>query len=222
MEPYNVKILSIEKLTHDVLQIQTKKPAGYAFTPGQATEVAINKEKWISEKRPFTITNLPDDDYLEFIIKTYPHHSGVTNELLSLKKGVELIIHDPWGAIHFKGKGVFIAGGAGITPFISIFRDLVSKKQIGENQLIYGNKTKKDIIHESWLKKLFGPAMINVLSEEIRTGYHHGFISTGFLQRSLLSYHHTYYVCGPPPMTASVLQSLHTLGISENVVVTEV
>lgn len=221
MELFIVRILTINKITHDVLLVQTEKPDGYTFTPGQATEVAINKKYWFAEKRPFTFTNLPSDDYLEFIIKTYPAHKGVTNQLLSVMPGDELIIHEPWGAIQFEGKGVFIAGGAGITPFISIFRDLELKNEIGGNQLIFGNKTRKDIIMETWLKKLFGPVLINILSHETRMGYHHGLISTTFLKRTLLSYEDKYYVCGPPTMTESVLYSLSALGISENVVVTE-
>ena len=101
---YNVKILEVEKITHDVLGIKTEKPAGYAFVPGQATEVAINDQEWINEKRPFTFTNLPGDDHLEFTIKTYPAHNGVTNRLLNLRPKDELIIHDVWGAIHYKVK----------------------------------------------------------------------------------------------------------------------
>jgi predicted ferric reductase len=40
-----------------------------------------------------------------------------------LKHGDELIIRDVWGAIEYKGEGVFIAGGAGVTPFIAILHD---------------------------------------------------------------------------------------------------
>ena len=43
MEQHIVKIKSIEKVTHDVLQIATEKPRHYNFTPGQATEVSIKK-----------------------------------------------------------------------------------------------------------------------------------------------------------------------------------
>jgi len=119
---HNVRVLEVEKITHDVLGIKIEKPAGYTFIPGQATEVAVNDKNWIHERRPFTFTNLPGDDYLEFTIKTYPAHNGVTNRLLKLKPRDELIIHDVCGAINYKGKGLFIAGGAGITPFVSIFR----------------------------------------------------------------------------------------------------
>ena len=54
MKTHIVKIQSIKNVTHDVLQIVTEKPVDYNFTPGQATEVAVNKEKWTEEKRPFT------------------------------------------------------------------------------------------------------------------------------------------------------------------------
>lgn len=50
MEQHNVKIKSIEKVTHNVLQIVTEKPLQYTFVPGQATEIAINKEGWRNEK----------------------------------------------------------------------------------------------------------------------------------------------------------------------------
>ncbi len=120
MKNITIKIISIGHITHDVLQIFTEKPQELSFTPGQATEISINKEGWQNEKRPFTFTSLPNDDYLQFTIKTYPAHKGVTNELLQLKKNDELILHDVFGAIAYKNEGVFIAGGAGVTPFISI------------------------------------------------------------------------------------------------------
>src|SRR4030095_11977266 len=136
MEHHIVKIQSIKNVTHDVLRIVVERPQGYKFTPGQATEVSINKDKWQEEKRPFTFTSLPDANFLEFTIKTYPLRKGVTNELLKLKPGDELILHDVWGAISYKGEGVFIAGGAGITPFLSIFRYLHSINKVGNNKLL--------------------------------------------------------------------------------------
>ena len=124
MPQYNVIVKSVDKVTHDVLSIVTEKPHSFNFIPGQATEVSINKNGWQDEKRPFTFTCLPENDYLEFTIKTYPSHKSVTNELLNLKKNDELTLHDVFGAIAYKGKGVFVAGGAGVTPFICIFRYL--------------------------------------------------------------------------------------------------
>lgn len=77
-----VKIKLIEKVTHDVLKVVTDKPMEYNFTPGQATNISINKNIWKEKKSPFTFTCLPEVEYLEFTIKTYPTYKGVTNELL--------------------------------------------------------------------------------------------------------------------------------------------
>ena len=222
MESHIVKIRSIEKVTHDVLGIALEKPANYTFTPGQATEVAINKKEWKEEKRPFTFTNLPEDDHLEFTIKTYPSHKGVTNELRHLQPGDELIIHDVWGAISYKGHGVFIAGGAGITPFLSIFRYLKTINNVDGNQLIFANKTKADIIHEKELKDLLGDAFINILSDETGAGYAHGMITEDFLKKSITSFDKIFYVCGPPPMMNAVQKYLTHLGVGDNSVVVEI
>ena len=84
-----------------------------------------------------------EDPYLEFTIKTYNDHNGVTNELPKLKAGDELIIREVWGAIAYKGEGYFIAGGAGITPFISILRQLKKENQLNNNKLFFQIKLQK-------------------------------------------------------------------------------
>lgn len=221
MEEYIVKILSIEQVTHDVKRFRVEKPAGYSFIPGQATEVSVNRPELKNEKRPFTFTCLTRDPYLEFTIKIYPSHNGVTNELGKLKPGAELIIRDVWGAISYKGKGVFIAGGAGITPFISIFRDLNSKNEVSGNRLIFANKTKADIILESELRKMLGKDFINILSDEKDDAYFHGMISLEFLRLHIGDLNRKFYVCGPPPMTDAVLKHLSDLGVGENSITLE-
>ena len=216
-----VKIISIKHITSDVLQFVTEKPEGYTFHPGQATEISINKEDWKDEKRPFTFTCLPDKDYLEFTIKTYPSHKGVTNELLKLKKDDELFVHDVFGAIAYKGEGVFIAGGAGVTPFICIFRYLQSKNEIGGNKLIFSNKTKDDIIHAVEFKKLLGENFINILSDEKSNEYAYGRITEGFLKGYISKSVKNIYLCGPPPMMVEVEKQLLSLGIEKSTITQE-
>ena len=216
-----VKIKSTELITHDVLKIITEKPPHYNFTPGQATEVSINKPEWKEKKNPFTFTCLPEDDFLEFNIKTYPEHKGATNELLKLRKEDELILHDVFGAISYMGEGVFIAGGAGITPFISIFRYLKSKNVIGENKLIFANKTKKDIIMEQEFKDLLGRNFINILSDEKADGYAYGQITENFLKANMDVSVKNVYVCGPPPMMEAIQKQLSKLEIPESFIITE-
>jgi ferredoxin-NADP reductase len=221
MEQQIVTIGSISNVTHNVLKIVTTKPEAYIFTPGQATEVAINKRGWQSEKRPFTFTCLPNDKYLEFTIKTYPSHKGVTNELLRLRQNDELILHDVFGAIGYKGEGVFIAGGAGVTPFISILRFLKSKNEIGDNKLIFANKTKGDIILKQEFENLLGKNFINILSDENETGYAHGHVTEEFLRVNITTQNKKIYLCGPEPMMETVEKQLSNLNVDPANVIKE-
>jgi ferredoxin-NADP reductase len=221
MKQHIVKILSIKHITHDVIQLVTEKPEEYNFTPGQATEVSINKPDWKGKKNFFTFTCLPEDDFLQFSIKTYPAHKGVTNELLKLKIDDELILHEVFGSISYKGEGVFIAGGAGVTPFISIFRDLHAKNEIGNNKLIFANKTKSDIILEQEFTDLLGKNFINILSDEKVEGYANGQITKDFLKDYINATIKNVYVCGPPPMMEAVEKQLSNLHISKKTITVE-
>lgn len=216
-----VKVKSIENVTHDVLKIVAEKPENFSFKPGQATEIAINKNGWEKEKRPFTFTCLPNADYLEFTIKTYPLHKSVTNQLLQLRENDELILHEVFGAIEYKGEGVFIAGGAGITPFISIFRYLQSINKTGANKLIYANKTKADIILEAEFKKLLGSNFINILSDEKAEGYANGLITEDFIKQNSNGLDKLFYVCGPPPMLEAIEKQLFNLHVNEESIIKE-
>ncbi len=172
MQQTKVKINLIENITHDVLRIITEKPGHITFRPGQATEISINREGWLNDKRSFTFTSLPDYDYLEFVFKTYPSHNGVTKELLQLKKDDELILHDIFGTITYKDEGVFIAGGAGVTPFISIFRQLELQSKIRNNKLIFANKTAADIIYKEMFKNLLKKNLLIFYQKSKKTVIH--------------------------------------------------
>ena len=221
MGQHIVKIKSIDKVTHDVLQIITDKPVAYTFIPGQATDVSINNTDWKEEKRSFTFTCLPDKDYIEFTIKTYPSHQSVTNQLLQLNKDDELILHDVFGDIAYKDEGVFIAGGAGVTPFISILRYLQSKNEVANNKLIFANKTKADIILEEEFKSLLGENFINILSDENIDGYANGYITEDFLQANIGDLNKNFYVCGPPPMMDAIEKMLANLHVNKKLIIKE-
>lgn len=212
MEQHIVTILDISPVTHDVKRFTIRKPEGYAFVPGQATDVAINKPGWNDQLRPFTFTALNEWDHLEFTIKIYDDHDGVTHQLGQLKTGDELIIHEPWGAISYQGTGVFIAGGAGVTPFIAIFRQLQKEGKIGDNKLIFSNKTREDIILEDEFRQLLGPNFINTLTDEARPGYDHHYIDEVYLRDKVKNFQQHFYICGPDPMVAALQPIIRKLG----------
>lgn len=221
MEQHKVKVLETSLLTHNVRRIKTEKPAGYSFTPGQATEVAINSKEWKDARRPFTFTSLNEWPHLEFVIKVYDAHGGVTQQVGRLKPGDELLIHDVWGAISYKGPGVFIAAGAGITPFIAILRDLHKKNALAGNSLIFSNRTYGDIILREELEKMLGNEFLNVLTREKAAGLIGQRISRDFLKKTVSDFSQHFYVCGPEEFTNTVAEDLSALGASTDTIVFE-
>ena len=221
MELHIVKIETITQVTHDVRSFRLEKPAGYTFVPGQATEVAINKAGWMEERRPFTFTSLNHEPTLEFTIKRYADHNSVTNQLHQLVTGDELILHDVWGAIEYKGPGYFIAGGAGITPFIAILRQLHRDNQLAGNTLFFSNKTAADVIYEEELTSMMGKNARYILSREQKAGYENGIINADYLRAQVTDFSKHFYVCGPDKMIADINATLEKLGASPDLVVFE-
>lgn len=216
-----VKILSIRSVTHNVRAYRIAKPDNYHFEPGQATDVSINQEKWKNELRPFTFTALNEWPYLEFTIKSYTDHDGVTNALYHLQPGDELIIRDVWGAISYKGEGCFIAGGAGITPFIAILRQLHKENKIGSNQLFFSNKTSGDIILKEELDDILGSNAHYILTREENPLYKKGPINREFLVREIGDFSRPFYVCGPDKMVTDINELLAGLGANPETIVFE-
>ena len=220
-EEHIVKIINVENVTHNVKRFTLSKPDNYIFTPGQATDIVINKPEWLKERRPFTFTSLNEWDRLEFTIKIYSDHEGVTNELGKLKVGDELILHDIWGAIHYKGEGVFIAGGAGITPFIAIFRQLNKDGKLGNNQLIFSNKTSKDIILKDEFEQMLGDNFINTLTQEKTEKYDNNIINEDYLKEKIKNLDKYFYICGPDAMIEAISNELQNIGVDKDKIVIE-
>jgi ferredoxin-NADP reductase len=216
-----VKVLEIENVTHDVKRFRCEKPEDYNFIPGQATEVSINKNGWKEERRPFTFTALNDSPYLEFVIKIYKDHPGVTNELNSLKPGDELIVRDVWGAIEYKGPGYFIAGGAGITPFIAILRQLKKENKLKDNKLFFSNKTDADIILREEFTTMLNDSAVYTITDAPSKAHYNGVINEQFLKEHVTDFCKHFYLCGPPKMIEAIQEVLTKLGASPDSVVFE-
>jgi ferredoxin-NADP reductase len=221
MDTHIVKVTKAVYITHDVKCFTVEKPAGFDFIPGQATEVSVNLPLWKNQLRPFTFTSLRGQEYLEFMIKIYRDHEGVTNMLGRTNAGAELILHDVFGAIQYKGPGVFIAGGAGITPFISIFRDLFAKNQIEGNSLIYSNKTSEDVIMGDELQEMLKDNFIKLFTRENVLGFRGRRIDRAYLIDHISDFGQHFYICGPTGFVKSISKDLHDLGASMDIIVIE-
>jgi ferredoxin-NADP reductase len=221
MNKHIVKVLNTDFVTHNVRRFVVEKPVGYSFIPGQACDISINQPGLEEELRPFTFTSLNDSDTLEFIIKIYSGHDGVTKKLGTLGIGDELILHDVFGTIAYHGAGLYIAGGAGITPFIAIFRDLESKNNLDGNTLIFVNRTSNDVILENELRELLGDKFVSVVEASNDPSVPPKFLDRELLRPYVGQGNEFYYICGPDAFTNMIIGYLTDFGIEKSRIIIE-
>jgi cytochrome-b5 reductase len=211
-----------EFVTHDVKRFIVKRPESFIFSAGQGVELVIDEKEWREEEgRPFTPTSLASDKVLEFTIKRYPDHRGVTDRLHSLKTGKGLLMSDPFGTISYKGPGVFIGAGAGITPFLAIFRQLAVDGAIDRQTLVFSNKTPADVICEKELRFYFGSRGRFICTRESGPGYEKARINRDYLERTLSDTSQYAYVCGPDEFVEDVTTIVKNMGFRAEAVVFE-
>ncbi|TWT98523.1 FAD-binding oxidoreductase [Stieleria varia] len=221
------RVLHREELADNVHLYVVEKPDDFNFRPGQAVELAIDEQEWREQKRPFTLTSLPSNPRLEFVIKSYPvisnpEHEGMTEHLgRDICVGDRVIFGDAWGAIEYSGPGVFIAGGAGITPFIAIIRQLEQEQKLAGNRLFFSNKRVRDVFLQGELFRCLGHRVVCTLTEETHPDYESGRIDKDWLQSRVKSFDQQFYVCGPPPMVDDISVALQELGADPHAIVTE-
>ncbi len=218
---FSLTLQDIKPVTHDTYQLTFDRPDGYDFEVGQATHFALDQPGWKDEDRPFTMTSLPQDkDRLEFVIKSYPSHDGVTERIPALKPGAKVIAEAPAGAITDHGPGTFIAGGAGVTPFIAILRSHAQKGAM-DCHLIFANKTDKDIILQNEFDAMEGLKTSYLISDQDDTDHISGKPDKEMLSRLITDFAQTFYVCGPQEMVNAVRDALKELGASDDKIITE-
>ncbi|MBN8778153.1 FAD-binding oxidoreductase [Thiobacillus sp.] len=209
---HTVTLLMSQFVTHDVKHFIVSKPEGFSIVPGQGVELAVNRPGLREQGRPFTPTGLADDRVLEFTIKAYPDHAGVTQALHQLEPGAELLMSEPFGTIRYEGPGVFIAGGAGITPFLAILRDLAGKGELDRQTLIFSNKAPRDVICERELRHVLGERCILTCTGATAPGYENRRVDRAFLEEMVSDFTQRFYVCGPPPFMDAINAALTDLG----------
>ncbi len=218
-EVYTLKILDTEYIAHNVKRFVVEKPEGFVFTPGYSTHLAINMPGWEDKWRDFTFTSLNSWDYLEFIIKIYSDHDGVTKQLGSLNAGASFLMKDVFGTLKYRGPGIFIAGGAGITPFIAIFRALFHSGNMRDIGLIYSNHYHDDVILHQELTQMLGNSYVNFFSREGYIGFGERRIDRKLLVQLVGDFDQRFYVCGPESFVTDISGYLLELGARVDAIV---
>ena len=180
---YLTTVLNKTWITHNVFQLSIERPELFTYSLGQAVEISLYKDTEFL-KAPFTITSVYEKDKdLQFIIKVYPKHKGVTTALSKLKVTDTLLLSNPWDSFNYNGPGMFIAAGSGITPFIPLFRVLKEKNKIEGHSVIFANRMKRDIILKEELKEILNDRFYNILSRDRLSEYDFGRVDIDYLKQ---------------------------------------
>ncbi|MBP0483605.1 FAD-binding oxidoreductase [Sagittula salina] len=219
---HTLTLQSISPVTHDCHHLVFDRPEGFSFAAGQAVDLALDRDGWRQETRPFTFVSLPEEETLQFVIKSYPEHDGVTERIGKLTPGDTVLAEDPWGAISDKGDGIFVAGGAGVTPFIAILRKKLQENgALDGNTLVFSNRTEAEIILKDEFDAMPGLSVVYTVTDEPDSDYARGQVDASFLRDLLDVAEDVVYVCGPDGMVETLPRELVALGVPQKRIITE-
>lgn len=220
--PHATELLMRQFVTHDVQRLVLSRPEGLDWQPGQGVELAIDREGWRDEARPFTPTCLTADRVVEFTIKRYPEaQDSVTEALHALDPGAALLLGDPFGTITYQGPGTFIAAGTGVTPFLAILRQLARDDKLGQHRLLLSNKSERDVICAKELSHYLGDELVLTFTREHQPEEQGRRIDADFLEAHLGDRDGYCYVCGPDAFVTDVKEALSSLGVPSDRLVYE-
>jgi NAD(P)H-flavin reductase len=210
--------------THDVKTFVIEVTNQIDFIPGQYCMVSLPGNKaFRKEWRPFTFVNIPKNEYVELMVKRM---GAFTTAMHNMHPGDKLLLKGPFGEqLNFdesiKDDVVFVAGGSGITPFISAIRFAASRNMPNRIILLYSNKTVDDIIDREELEVLGKRENITVIHSLTKKIPEHWKGIRGRVNKDVILTHvddpkeKLWYVCGPPPMVQSLKGVLGDIGVPE-------
>jgi len=210
--------------------IEPAQASNFTFEAGQFVWLKFGGSPFTLTEHPFSISSSPSDlPKLRFTIKESGDFTGQIGKIIN---GSRAFIDGPHG--HFvlgdqQHRGiVFIAGGVGIAPIISIITELAHQNYSLPVKLVYGNRIKSQITFQDELEKAAKKLELNlnyVLSEPPPDWK----AATGFIDSELIAAtidkqqpeEWLYFLCGPPAMLQSAVKTLKSAGIPSRQIVYE-
>jgi len=226
------KVKRTERESEDVTSVFLDAPDKDSFRERKAGQFAtirvMGPEGW-SEPHPFTISCSPEDKELRLTIK---RAGDFTSAIQSIEPGSEVMFQGPFGrfleGIDDQEEIVFIAGGVGITPFLSALRHFRDTDAPNRVTLFWANKTLDDAFNRGELEDMtrhMDLRVVHVLSREDpprhseaegRVRFEKGHICRETLQRHTISPTAAFYLCGPPKMQEHVIEALKHCGVDQD------
>ncbi|MBU0757076.1 MAG: FAD-dependent oxidoreductase [Nanoarchaeota archaeon] len=221
------EVTAIVQETHDVKTIRVTVPEDFSFIPGQFFMLSIpGHPDFDAVQKPLTFANSPNTkEVIEFTFKKMGAFTSALNDLI---KGDKLKLKAPCGRLlnfdeNIKKDVVFLAGGTGITPFMSSLKYAFEEKMSNNFVLFFGNQSPKDIIYEKKLEKMAREhdnlKVINTVVEpdsdwDGETGFISKKIVLKYIKKEPKEY--IWYICGPPAMNAAMKTMLAELNVDDN------
>ncbi len=197
---------------------------GFTFEPGQFAWITAWNSPFADSEHPFSLSSSAEDrDTIEFTIKEL---GDFTRTIKDMKPGQRVYVDGAYGAFsvdrHDHATGfVFVAGGIGITPMMSMLRTLADRGDRRKLTLLYANKNREGVAFYDEIEKLkerLNLTVVHVLENppEGWTG-ERGFINQGLLERFLPEDRQKnaveVFICGPKPMMDAVEKALVNAGV---------
>jgi len=223
--------------SNNIVTVKFKPNNGKVFhyAPGQFLYIKIKNPKIPHDEHPFTISSSPaQQDYVSVTVKQLGDFTGKLN---LAKVGDQAYIDGAFGTFSYikrsmnKGnqqadasvmhkKICFIAGGIGITPFLSMLRYMDSVNYGDEVVLLWGARDlsevvcKKELEDYSTRSKSF--RLVPVLSNDKAYEGEKGFIGADLIKKYAVDFlKYDFYICGPPIMLEIQIKNLKSLGVSK-------
>ena len=214
--PYSVEAVKHPNNASTEVTLRPRKEPIKKHRAGQFLFIRFPRDKDLNESHPFTISSAPAEDVLRLTIKA---SGNFTRELFSrLKEGAEAIVEGAYGMFNYKTGGpkqIWIAGGIGLTPFLSFVRDMDGDLQ-HHVDLYYTVRHPEESIFEEELKA--GAAKNPRLKVHIRYSAKDGSLTIDDIVKNAGGNVSGYdvYLCGPLPMMQAFEKKFMDLGLPKN------
>jgi len=212
-------IYNVVQESHNVwsIYITGKKIDDFKFKSGQYANINIlSKGIWYSH--PFSFSDGYNGKYLRFTIK----NSGDFTSLISgVRLGMHVIIDGPLGlfvnSIARRNKFLFIAGGIGITPLLSMSKSLVNRGV--DISLLYAIRSNQDMVFKNEIDNLsnqYANFKIHYILSTPTTGFDTGYVDEEKIKKFVPDFDtREVFLCGPSAMMEAVNKSLKNIGFSD-------
>ncbi len=158
-------------------------------------------------------------------VRSNPGGFAANKLLAALKPGDEVIASDPQGFFYYEDLRdakhvVGLAGGSGITPFLSMAYALRDGAEDFELTLLYGSRDEESILFKKELDEVAAACpkfrVVHVLSDEEKAGYEHGFITAELIKKyAPADAEYSVFLCGPEGMYLFLKPEIEKLALPE-------